>query len=62
MGNVLRFPKPRAAEETSSREPRLQEERFLALADEIIAEISCTEAPRHKRDVAARPPRETRSA
>ena len=62
MGDVLRFPKARAAESNSSREPRLDEQRFLALADEIIAEISCGEPPRQKRETAARPSRVSRSA
>jgi hypothetical protein len=62
MGDVLRFPKARAAEDTSCREPRVDEERFLALADEIIAEISCPEPRRHKRAVPIRPSRVSRSA
>jgi hypothetical protein len=62
MGDVLRFPKARSAERPSPREPRVDEERFLALADEIIAEISCAEPPRQKRAAAARPSRVSRSA
>lgn len=62
MGDVLRFPKARAAESDSSREPRVDEERFLALADEIIAEISCPEPRREKRAAAARATRVIRSA
>ena len=62
MGDVLRFPKARAAEQTASRQPHLEEERFLSLADQIIDEISCAEPPREKRVAAARLTRATRSA
>ena len=57
MGNVLRFPKARAGEQSTSRQPRSTEERFLALADRIIAEISCSDAPPNKRSAVVRPSR-----
>jgi len=62
MGEVLQFPKAGAVETKSPREPQVEEERFLALADHLIAEVFCTEAPREKRPAAQRVNRVTKSA
>ena len=46
-----------SGEQSTSRQTRSTEERFLALADRIIAEISCSDAPPHKRSAVVRPSR-----
>jgi len=65
MGSILRFPKPHRATTSpapAARRPRVTEDRFRYPADDLLAEVSCSEAPPEKRSATARAPRVSRSA